>query len=797
MADIDAYSFAGNSQVGLTIGPNGSTTPTTTATPSTETQSSTGLDSVQAKPNPLDKFQSFNCLFTLAALSPRDQNFGIKDKTQLTNIICRSQGDWAEDRANKRVQTDFGTYDYFIDDVTIVSIPAFSPETGNSFATKISFKVYEPYSMGLFMLAIQQASQRAGYGMNFTEASYMFMIEFMGYVNNQPSSEAGDDLTRYIPIKFINIKFKVTDKGSVYECEAIPYNEYAFRDQIVKVSTDIKIHGNTVKEILGQGAGSLVNQLYTKSRNENRVQDPDLVIIQFPRDFTQRAGYDNEISKSLLYEDLNSNGSIPMLDISKPEVFIEGREIIRSDVLKIDKNRIWQFTQEATIPEIITEVIIRSHYITDQIVGKTFKVDSNGMVNWFRIETQIIDGKDNAQLGRQQRTIIYRVLPYKVHINRFLPPKVKPPGYENLTKSVIRVYDYIYTGKNTEVLNVDINFDMAYFTPVPSDNAERVGQQIANLGGIGAGGPDVSYRPPVSATAYSNPLTNYGAGAAALGIGQTPEGGLTQFGSAVLRSNSAFTNLQNITGNPDSSNRSDYEMVANRTQVGHRDYQSKGLGGNSADTGETSQVRIMQALLTNDADMIELKMDIMGDPYYIPSSGMGNQIVDRKSFNELSDGSINYQDGEVDIIVRFRTPVDFNPSTGLYKFQQGIDMWSGLYQLLQVESNFLGNKFTQKIRGTRLRAQLGGTDVKQTILEEIGRSTTANEGNSSGGGSVGENPAISGGGGDSGNLGGGAPVVDTQTFRQPTTDVGAAAGAAGIPQAPSPSIFTNFGQSIR
>ena len=157
------------------------------------------------------------------------------------------------------------------------------------------------------------------------------------------------------------------------------------------------------------------------------------------------------------------------------------------------------------------------------------------------------------------------------------------------------------------------------------------------------------------------------------------------------------------------------------------------------------------------------------------------------------------------VIIRFRTPVDFDPTTGLYNFAQGIDMWSGLYQLLQVESNFIGNKFTQKIRGTRLRAQLGGSNVQQTILEEIGRSTTANEGNSSGGGSVGENPAISGGGGDSQNPaggatpggGGGGPQIPTQTFTQPSTDVSGAAGAAGIPQTPSPSIFNSFGQNLR
>lgn len=711
------------------------------------------LSSEEADGNPLDVFQTFNCLYTLACLSPDQQNSGTMDKSSLTNIVCRSQGDWKEDRANKRVQTDFGTFDYFIDDVIIASIPAASEKTGNSFATKISFKVTEPYSMGLFLMALQQGAQQAGYGLNFKEASYMFMIEFIGYIDGKPAgAEPGDQLTRYIPIKFINIKFQVTGTGSVYECEAIPYNEAAFRDNIVKVTTDIKITGKTVGEILAEGPSSLVNQLWQKYNNDQKIENGDLYVILFPESWDQELGSENEISKSLLYEDLDANGTVPFKDMK--DIFVEGKEIFSSSAFQIDEKRNWNFTQEVTIPDVITEVILRSHYVTDQITGSTFNTDDNGMVKWFRIETKIIDGDQSSQLGRQARTYYYRVLPYKVHIHKFLPPGVKPPGYANLTQNVARVYNYIYTGLNTEVLKVDINFDMAFFTPLPGDYTENVGQDNWNQGGILAGGQD---------TVYNFPQTAEGAG-----ISQTPDftNLMNQFGGSLYTSGSLSSQETQRTLTSSASTESTGEgqdALSVSQHTGLRQFQYKAAGGSGSDNSKTSQIRTYQALLTNDADMVQLNLEIMGDPYYIPSSGMGNQKVDRESINLLSDGSMNYQESEVDIILNFRTPVDLDPQTGLYKFVKTIDIWSGLYQVIEVESRFNQNKFTQKIRANRLRTQVGGTDDKYpALVEESSKGEAQPGGLGGGGGDTGGGGGDTGGGGGGDTGGGGEPVLVDQ-----------------------------------
>lgn len=623
--------------------------------------------------NILDKYQSFNALFTLAAMSKNQLNGSTVDRGSVQNIICRSQG-----IGSGGTDSGFGKFDYFIDDVIISSVPSLSKKTGNTFGTKITFKVFEPYSMGLFMLTMQKAASNAGYGQSFKEAPYLFMIEFIGYVNGQPgSSEPGTELVRYIPVKIIEIKFNVGQTGSTYLVTAIPYNEEAFREKTVRSVTDIKLAGKTVGELLQKGIKdkpetSLMGALrerHDEEKKSGRIQDWDEIIIAFPRDYQDPSpGQDNDISKSVVYDDLSNNGVQLMPDLK--DIFDDKRQIYRTPLFKLEKDRVWHFVQEVTILDIINEVVLRSEYIQKQVISETnsqgqqtfsaFKHDANGMINWFRVEVYTKDLDYTPSLGRQKREYTYRVIPYKVHIHRFLPPGQKPPGYGTLKNTVARIYDYIYTGKNTEILNLEINFDMAYFTPVPFDASENVGQNNPSQGGILAGGPPLFYQ-----------FTQ------GQGLGQSAELNVTQVPAA------------------------------------QRQYHSKGQGGSGSDNEKTSQVRTMQAILTNKGDMLNLNMEIMGDPYYIPSTGMGNIIVGSKGENLTNEGSMNYQNGEVHIQINFRTPIDLDPTTGLYKFEKGIDVWSGLYQVIGVESKFNGGKFTQNIAGIRLRAQLGSQESQE------------------------------------------------------------------------------------
>jgi hypothetical protein len=624
------------------------------------TQSNVNLVDYEARgSNPLNVFSSFNYLFTLSCMTPAQSGATTIDVSELNNIVISSKGDW-NNRGSKRVQTNFGSYDYFIDDVIVTAIISPNERTGSATGTKITFKVTEPYSVGLFLLTLQQGAKNAGYDQH-REAPYLLTIEFKGY-NDKGEFVYNPELNRYIPLKFTNVIFKITEAGSVYECEAIPYNEIAYRDHISRTLTDVRIEGSNVREVLTIGDNSLqtsINRQRVITTSSREIENPDEYRIYFPRDFTDTDDTGNEISQSTLFSNYNDNGTVRFAN--QTDVFNAARQIRRQDNLPISEKKNFHFQQSTKIEDIITSIIIRSDYIARQILEGQFQPDPNGMINWFRIEPHVRDLQYNSTYGRQSRQYIYRIIPYKVHISRFLPPNAAPNDYENLSRTVNRVYDYIYTGKNTEVLEVNIEYKMGYFIPIPGDSTNRVGTNSSATG--------LTTQPEPLRRASSEPIQpDTAPDATAERIGMSPP------------------------------------------------RQSGGSGNNNA---ITEQTLLLKSVLENPGDLVNLEMQIRGDPYYLPTSGMGNQIRTPAGTNVLEDGSMNYQSRQIDIILNFRTPLDIDPVTGLYKFSLTLDQFSGLFQVISVESKFNGGKFTQSLNCIRRRLQYGPsqTPTRSSFLQ--------------------------------------------------------------------------------
>jgi hypothetical protein len=105
--------------------------------------------------------------------------------------------------------------------------------------------------------------------------------------------------------------------------------------------------------------------------------------------------------------------------------------------------------------------------------------------------------------------------------------------------------------------------------------------------------------------------------------------------------------------------------------------------------------------------MVALDLTILGDPYYLGDSGMGNYTAtatDNKHIN--ADGAMNYQSSEVRVNVNFRSPADINHITGMYDFTStSVSQFSGLYRVQTVNSSFQRGKFTQILKMFRLKGQ--------------------------------------------------------------------------------------------
>ena len=91
-------------------------------------------------------------------------------------------------------------------------------------------------------------------------------------------------------------------------------------------------------------------------------------------------------------------------------------------------------------------------------------------------------------------------------------------------------------------------------------------------------------------------------------------------------------------------------------------------------------------------------------------SGMGNYSSPSLAgaLNLLSNGAMSYETGEVDIILNFRTPLDYG-SNGYMDFpgfgSQPVANFSGLYKVIQVSNKFSNGEYTQELTLLRRRNQ--------------------------------------------------------------------------------------------
>lgn len=173
-----------------------------------------------------------------------------------------------------------GRFDMFIEGVDIESVMTFSEDTNSSLPTKIKFEVIEPYSINGFIEALYVTALAAGYP-SYLSASFVLKLEFKGYRDDDVSefydAEVVPDSTRYFPIGLTNIEVEITEKGTRYRVEAVPYNERAF-GQPNKVNKPIKMQGDTVRSILQNFMANVYLQALlswkesNKSGNDNQVE---------------------------------------------------------------------------------------------------------------------------------------------------------------------------------------------------------------------------------------------------------------------------------------------------------------------------------------------------------------------------------------------------------------------------------------------------------------------------------------------------------------------------------------------
>jgi hypothetical protein len=249
-----------------------------------------------------------------------------------------------------------------------------------------------------------------------------------------------------------------------------------------------------------------------------------------------------------------------------------------------------------------------------------------------------------------------------VHESIFLPPNSASTGYNELRKKIVKAYEYIYTGKNVDIVKFDININNLFFT----------GSEAA----------------AESKTALVAAPDNQGPG------GNNPQKAVkTGKGDATKEAQTANTG------------RSRPRRTLSTTP--------KGGDQTTSPEREVAKTFHKAFIVGSSADMVTVDLEILGDPYWMVDSGISNYFAKPADSNGkgvslvTEDGTMNYEGNNVYIYITFKTPVDVNENTGLYDIssQQAESPFGGIYRVTMCENTFNDGLFKQKLKCLRQQAQ--------------------------------------------------------------------------------------------
>ena len=649
--------------------------------------------------NPMEQFASSTVLWTLAALTPKQFNDPASYRNspqELKNIVFASGGRFDDQRVN----TLFGAPEYFINNFVMNSIIGANEKTGNSNAIKFSFEIVEPQSMGLLLQSMQNAAIKAGYLSYLDNCPYVLRMDIRGF--DELGVAISSIKPKFFVMKLVSMKFTVTEAGSNYKVEGIPYNHQAFSDAInttyndLKIAGDIKGQGITaeVLQTSPDGLTAVLNRNEQKLKDTGRISYPDKYVIQFPQNSStwySSAGK-KEKRNSATVDPVEENeepvqlsgpgasteadaSNLPINEIGRSSLGFdqlrgganifkragdsidEKTGLVKRDGMTIDpKQRAFQFGQGQSLTSIINQVILSSKYAFNSINEKP---TPEGYIKWFKLDGQIELLEYDPLIGDYAKKITYRVVPYFIHQSIFSNASAAPVGYHELMKSVVKEYQYIYTGQNVDVTRFDIEINNLFYTGANS-SSENSGSKTANQD-----------QKPAERT---NATTG-------TGQGNAPSSQAAQLGRARPKR--------------------DPKLL-------------KGYKGGSSDKTVEQNVAetFQQAFLSgNSADLVTVNLEIMGDPYWLVDSGIANYFADAPSPTSqiTNDGTMNYESGNVYIYLTFRTPADINETTGLYDFSQaGKDSpFGGIYRVVMCENTFADGQWKQKLKCIRMPGPQG------------------------------------------------------------------------------------------
>ena len=498
----------------------------------------------------------------------------------------------------------------------------------------IEMQIVEPYGVNFLAQLAAMASQ-IGTSTDHFQLPYLIEIKWNGYDDNgQLVSNIASTGPKLITTQIVNISFNITSAGTVYTLSLIGFNEQAINRYYGVVRHNAELYGSSLQDFLtgNRSLKTILDSMGREDYAEKRCQYPDIYDFKVVSFDSTHTTDDGKLA--------NEKVTFPLSDGGETTPFFDRA---------MDRNEtgitLYKISANSNVKDIIVDIAKKSKYFQNKITD-TPNSDTTNPLELIKIVPVITELQSFDTIrGVYQKKITYMVMPYYVY-GQVYPHAGQAPVS---SRGFMKEYNWLFTGKNKDVLDLNLNYNLMYFRTFERASSEK---------GLAQSGANIEIIAP---------------------------------------ENTVITQVQKDKGG------------VNILQTGGETSRSKNTGFKPNAVQEIFDQLLNSP---QNEDLTTLDISIIGDPDWVLQDrsvrpvGVGimssvTGLVD-DDFSKGIASDVN----EVYVKINFKTPRDYSDTTGLMQFTSDQSLISGVYGVVSIDSVFEEGSFTQTLHTYRVHQQL-------------------------------------------------------------------------------------------
>ena len=539
-----------------------------------------------------------------------------------------------------------------------------------SFANRFDITITEPNGTTFFSKIVTSAQQLQLD--NHLKAMYIIEITFPARDNqNKPTRHP---FKFYYPVTFITVTANIDKGGSTYSIVAYENSSMAYTYLNVVTQSTLTISGQTVGEVITE-----LNKLLNQSEE-----------INWTTDFN--AQYRNEYE--ITFDDDTKDW--------EKWTIASSTETLDTRYVSSDNNKIIFHLQSGSDITEFIGIVLKSTIEYKQIPsygGGYVRNDANSASSsgaskipyTYKVVANITNTKYDYLKNDYAKKINYKI---KKHLATSLAvdPSYIVKTIGNSTEQQSRIsslqnsgmlrkrYDYLFTGKNTEVINLDMKLQNTFYIMTPISAGQNNHQVIAP----NAGNNPQSIREKMEVlkgniAKTSNALSEETNQIISRAIREELEKQVSSFKQEFQ------TQVDTVA----------IKATQSPIMSAHKDrFENKHSSGPATDTVKNSELMMgaVNANIENSGDLLEIEINIKGDPYWL---GKPNSFYSYYIADDLAD----YEVGGNMFYLRVNLPT--NETANGRRLVQPDFTLTGVYRVINIISQFRSGMFTQFLKAYR------------------------------------------------------------------------------------------------